>query len=117
MSDAVNAPGRVTQALCSAVLCFEAILMLLSILVLNGFSSLPVPAAAGAGGGMAVACVLAVGVLGRGWGYVLGHVLQVLMVAMGLLAAPVLFIGLLFASLWVAAYVIGLNIDRARAVR
>ena len=91
--------------------------MLLSILVLNGFSSVSAPAAAGIGSGMAVACIVAVGGLGRPWGYPLGHALQVLMVALGLLAPPILFIGLLFASLWITAYLIGMKIDRDRAIR
>jgi len=92
-------------------------MMLLSILVLNGFSELSVPVAATVGGGMATACVVAIGGLGRPSGYVLGHVLQVAMIAMGALALPILFIGLLFAALWVAAYVIGVRIDTSRAIR
>jgi hypothetical protein len=103
--------------MCSAVLSFEAVMMLLSILVLNGFSTLSVPVAASLGGGMAAACVVAIGGLGRTWGYGFGHVLQAAMVAMGALALPILFIGLLFAGLWVAAYVIGMKIDRDRAIR
>lgn len=108
--------GRATRGMCSAVLSFEAVMMLLSILVLNGFSSLSVFAAAGIGGGLAAASLVALGGLGRGWGYVLGHVLQVAMLALGFLAVPVFFVGLLFAALWIAAYVIGLKIDRERAL-
>ena len=106
-----------TRVLCSAVLSFEAVLMLLSILVLNGFSSLSVPWAAATGGGMAAACLIAAGMLGRPGGYGLGHVLQVAIIALGLLALPILFLGLVFAALWLAAYVIGLKIDRERAIR
>lgn len=113
----MSTPGRMTRILCSAVLSFEAVLMLLSILVLNGFSSLSAPEAAGAGGGMAVACVIAAGMLGRRGGYGLGHVLQVAIIALGLLALPILFLGLVFAALWVTAYVVGLRIDRDRAIR
>ena len=92
-------------------------MMLLSILVLNGFSALSVPVAAAVGGGMAAACIVAISGLGRPWGYALGHVLQVAMVAVGAFALPILFIGLLFAGLWVAAYVIGVRIDASRAIR
>lgn len=109
MSEVVR--GRATRGMCSAVLSFEAVMMLLSILVLNGFSALSVEAAATVGGGMAAACIVAIGGLGRPWGYALGHVLQVVMVAMGALALPILFIGLLFAGLWVAAYLIGVRVD------
>jgi hypothetical protein len=103
--------------MCSAVLSFEAVMMLLSILVLNGFSSISVPVAVAVGCGMAAACVVAVGSLGRPWGYTLGHTLQAAMIAMGILALPILFIGVLFAALWISAYVIGMKIDRERAIR
>lgn len=90
-------------------------MMLLAILVLNGFSSVSVPVAAAIGCGMAVVCLLAIGMLGRPWGYALGHALQVAMVAIGFLALPILFMGVLFAGLWIAAYVIGMRIDSARS--
>lgn len=89
-------------------------MMLLSILVLNGFSMLSVGAATAIGGGLAAACILAIGALGQSWGYGLGHALQLAMVAVGFLALPILFVGLIFAGLWVAAYVIGVRIDSAR---
>ncbi len=105
------------RGMCSAVLAFEAVMMLLSILVLNGFSSLSVAAATAIGCGMAAACVVAIGGLGRGWGYTLGHAVQVGIIVVGFLATPVLFIGIVFAGLWIAACVIGLRIDRDRAIR
>lgn len=115
--DVVTAPGRMTRVLCSAVLSFEAVLMLLSILVLNGFSVLSAPWAAAIGSGMAAGCVVAVGLLrGRG-GYGMGHVLQGAIVAVGFLALPILFVGLVFAALWVTAYLMGIRIDRERAIR
>jgi hypothetical protein len=100
--------------MCSAVLSFEFVMALLSILVLNGFSSLSTPVATALGCGMAAACMVAIGGLGRPWGYGFGHALQVAMVAMGLLALPILFTGVLFAALWIAAYVVGMRIDGAR---
>jgi hypothetical protein len=105
------------RGMCSAVLAFEAVMMLLSILVLNGFSSLSMAAATAIGCGMAAACVIGIGGLGRGWGYTLGHAVQVGIVVVGFFAMPILFIGILFAGLWVAACVIGLRIERDRAIR
>jgi hypothetical protein len=98
------------------MLIFEGVLMLLSILVLNGFSALPPAAAASVGGGMAALCLIAAGSLGRAWGYMFGHVVQVAIVALGLLAPVLAVIGFLFATLWIAAYVIGLRIDHDRAL-
>jgi hypothetical protein len=103
--------------MCSAVLSFEAVMMLLGILVLNGFSSLTEPAAAVIGCAMAAACLVAVAGLGRAWGYPLGHAVQVAIVALGFVAVPILAVGLLFAGLWITAYVIGLRIERDRAIR
>lgn len=110
-------PGRYTRIMCSSVLSFEAVVMLLSILVLNGFSAVSAPVAAALGGGTAAACVVAAGVLGRPWGYGLGHAVQVAIVALGFLATPILFIGLVFVALWITGYVVGLRIDRERAIR
>jgi uncharacterized protein DUF4233 len=106
----------VTRRLCSAVLTFEAVLMLLSILVLNGFSVLAPAAAASVGGGMAALCLVAAGGLGRPRGYLLGHLVQIAVVALGLLAPVLAVVGFLFAALWIAAYVLGLRIDRDRAL-
>jgi hypothetical protein len=116
MSAGVVGPGRYTRRLCSAVLTFEAVLMLLSILVLNGFSVLPPAAAGGVGGGMAALCLITAGSLGRPWGYMFGHLVQVAVVALGLLAPVIVVVGFIFAALWIAAYVLGLRIDRDRAL-
>jgi len=100
--------------MCSAVLSFEAILMLLAIPVMMTIPVLSTAFAVGWGVGLAVAYVVAIGLLGRPWGYAFGHALQVAFLALGWLAAgpAVLAVGVVFAGLWIAAYVIGLKIDR-----
>ena len=117
MSEAVR--GRATRGLCSAVLAFEAILMLLAIPVMMTVPVLSTTFAVGWGIGLAVAYFMAIGLLGRSWGYVAGHVLQVAFIALGLFAAgpAVTAVGVIFAGLWVAAYVIGMKIDSDRAIR
>jgi hypothetical protein len=104
--------------MCSAVLAFEAIMALLAILVMLTVPVLSTSFAVGWGVGLAVACVVAIGLLGRSWGYGVGHVLQGAFIALGIFAAgpAVLVIGVLFAGLWVAGYLIGLKIDRERAI-
>jgi hypothetical protein len=91
--------------MCSAILVFEAIVMLMGMFVIGW------PA-----GVVAAACVVAAGVLGRAWGYGFGHAVQVAIVAVGASSLSMLFIGLMFAALWIAAYVVGLKIDRDRAI-
>lgn len=105
--------------MCSAVLSFEAILILLAIPVMMTVPVLSTAFAVGWGVGLALAYVLVIGLLGRPWGYAVGHVLQVAFIGLGLFAAgpAVLAVGVLFAALWVAAYVIGMRIDSARAIR
>jgi hypothetical protein len=117
----VNAPvhGRATRGLCSAILAFEAILMLLAIPVMLTVPVLSTTFAVGWGAGLAAAYFVAIGLLGRSWGYIVGHALQVAFIALGLVAAgrAVVGVGVLFAGLWIAAYVVGLRIDRDRAIR
>jgi hypothetical protein len=105
--------------MCSAVLAFEAILMLLAIPVMMTVPILSTAFAVGWGVGLAVAYVVAIGLLGRPWGYAVGHALQAAFLALGWLAAgpAVLAVGVVFAGLWIAAYVIGMRIDRDRAIR
>jgi hypothetical protein len=100
-----SGPGRMTRGLCSAILTFEAIVMLMGIFVVGW------PA-----GVLAAACVLAAGLLGRPWGYGFGHTVQVAMVGLGVASLSMLFVGLVFGALWITAYVVGLKIDQARAI-
>ena len=109
--------GRYTRILCSAMLSFEALVMLLSILALMGFFLVAESWAVGIGGGIALVCVVAVGSLGRHWGYALGHVIQIAIVVVGIVWWPMAPIMIMFAGLWTAAYVVGMRIDQARAIR
>ena len=93
------------RGLCSAILTFEAIVLLMGMFVVGW------PAGAVAG-----ACFVAAGVLGRPWGYGFGHAVQAAMVGLGALALSMLFVGLVFAALWITAYVIGMKIDQDRAI-
>jgi hypothetical protein len=105
--------------MCSAVLAFEAILMLLAIPVMMTVPVLSTTFAVGWGASLAAAYLVVIGLLGRSWGYVAGHVLQVAFIALGLFAAgpAVTGVGVVFAGLWVTGYLIGMKIDRERAIR
>jgi hypothetical protein len=94
-----------TRGLCSAILVFEAIALLMGMFVIGW------PA-----GAMAGACVVAAGFLGRPWGYGFGHAVQVATVGLGAISLSMLFVGLVFAALWVTAYLVGLKIDADRAI-
>src|SRR4051794_3057800 len=97
--------------MCSAVLSFEAVMSLLGILILNGLSSVSVAVAAAIRCGVGRMCGGAPAGRGRRGGYAFGHAVQLALVGVGWLALPLLFMGVLFAALWIAACVIGMRID------
>ncbi|HWJ67510.1 MAG TPA: DUF4233 domain-containing protein [Nocardioides sp.] len=103
------------RAMCAAVLSLEAIAVALSTPVMIAISGIRPAVALPAGLGVALACVLAAGMLRRPSGYVLGHVLQVAAVALGLLAPLMFVLGGIFALLWATAYGLGRKIERERA--
>ena len=106
-----------TRAMCSAILTFEAIVVLMCIPLLVTIAGLPVGRAVLVGGGLCVACLVVIGVLGRPWGTMAGHLVQVAMISVGFITASMFVVGIVFAALWVAAIVVGVKIDRDRAIR
>lgn len=105
------------RALCAAVLSFEGILLWLSIPVMITTVGVPGGRAGLLGGGLGVGCFVVAGLLGRSWGYVAGHAMQIVLVCLGRVVPTMYVVGVLFAGLWIAAYVVGLKVDRARAIR
>lgn len=105
------------RVLAASVLLFEAIVVALAIPAALALGSAG-PAAVGWWfGAAAVGCLLAAGLLRRRAGYVLGSVLQVAVVASGVLLPAMYLLGGLFAALWVLALVIGRRGERIRAER
>ncbi|MFC5380327.1 DUF4233 domain-containing protein [Aquipuribacter nitratireducens] len=105
-------PKRVMAA---TVLVFEALVVVFAALVAKDLTGLGTTTAVGGGAALAVVLVVASGVLGRPGGYWLGSLLQVVVVATGLLLPAMLLVGGVFAGLWVAAVVLGTRIERDRA--
>lgn len=107
MSGAAAGPAqRGVRVLTSAVLAFEAVVVVLAIpmaLVVGGY-----PAAVGWFlGGLALACVLLPGLHARSWYLPAGWALQVAVVASGMWVPLMYGLGLLFAALWWLAIRIG----------
>ena len=67
------------------------------------------------GAALAIALLLAPGLLKRRAGWVLGWVLQAAMLGFGLVVNSFLIIGLIFAGLWIAAILVGRKGEAARA--
>ena len=64
---------------------------------------------------IAIALLLAPGLLKHRAGWVLGWVLQAAMLGFGLVVNSFLIIGLIFAGLWIAAILVGRKGEAARA--
>lgn len=105
------------RLLCAAVLVFEAVGVAMSIPVLVFVVGWPVGRSVSWGAGIAVACVLVSGLLGRSWGYAAGHLIQVATLALGFALPAMFVVGGVFAALWLTGYVVGTRIDVDRARR
>ena len=67
------------------------------------------------GGVIATLAFLAAGMLKRKVGWILGWLVQGLMIAYGFVVFTMFFLGALFAGLWAAAIIIGRKGEAARA--
>ncbi|KRE23536.1 DUF4233 domain-containing protein [Agromyces sp. Soil535] len=115
------APRSARQTLGSIVLAFEIIVVFLAALVIwglapteGGFLGLPPWVALAAGGALIVGLIATIGLLRYPWGFVLGWVLQALILASGFLNPAMFFVGALFGGMWWYCMVAGARIDRER---
>ncbi|HTY71260.1 MAG TPA: DUF4233 domain-containing protein [Actinomycetes bacterium] len=97
------------------VLFFEAIVVALAIPVALALTDAPPAAVAWGFGALAVACLVCAGLLRHPWAYSLGSLLQVLVLACGLLVPAMVILGAVFGALWIAALRYGRRVDLARA--
>lgn len=105
------------RSMCAAMLSLQAVVLFLTGVVTIGMTDIGTGASLSMGLGLALLCVLAAGLLRFRAGYLLGHLVQVVSIALGFVTTPMFFLGAVFAGLWVAAYVLGERIDRERAER
>ncbi|MFP5335835.1 MAG: DUF4233 domain-containing protein [Actinomycetes bacterium] len=113
----VPPPGKAVGRLAASCLALEAFLVLFAVLAAVGLSALPDAVVWGAGGGLALACLLTAGVVRTRPGLWLGTVLQVLVLATGFWVPAMFFLGGIFAALWVWFLRLGGRIDRETAAR
>lgn len=67
------------------------------------------------GGVIALLFLLTAAMLRRTYAWILGSILQIAMIAYGLIVTPLFFLGVLFSGLWIAAIVVGRKGESARA--
>ena len=104
-----------SESLLSIALLLEAVLVFFIVMVAFGLKLLPIPVVFG-GGAMLVALLLVAGRLAGGpVGVWIGWVLQVALIALGILLPLMYFIGAIFAAIWIYCFVIGRRLDRRKA--
>jgi hypothetical protein len=105
------------RRLCATVLIFEAIVIGLAIPVAITIEHEPHLSAGVAGGvlaGVAVLLAAVVGRTGRRWALVAGSLLQVAVIAAGVVVPAMFVLGAIFAGLWAVAIWLGLRYREAR---
>ncbi len=100
------------RVLGSAVLAMEFLVMGFALLLaMQRHGSL----ALSLGAGLALAILLTSGIMKRRTGWYLGSLLQIGLIAYGVVVPAMYFMGSLFAVLWVSAFVIGRKGEAIRA--
>jgi Protein of unknown function (DUF4233) len=100
----IAVPTKQLRQLCGTVLAMEAIIIGLAIPVAIVLEHRSHSVAGGVGGGLAVCALLLSGLVGRpgkAWALVAGSVLQVLIIAAGVVVPAMYILGVIFAALWV----------------
>jgi hypothetical protein len=100
--------AKMTRRLCAVVLLFEGLVVFFGALVASRMSDdVSSGTALAVGGGLAVACILATGLLRSPRGIPVGWGVQVLVLATGIVVPAMIIMGLVFGGLWIAAIRIG----------
>jgi hypothetical protein len=105
------------RSMCAGMLVLQAVVLFLSGLVMTGLTDVGFATALTIGLGLALGCIVTAGLLRRPIGYWLGWGIQLLSVGLGFVVPMMFFLGVVFAALWVGAYVVGTKIDRENAER
>lgn len=101
----------------STILTLEAFVVFFVVLVAYGLRVAPPVTLWAAGGALVLSLLLVAGMLRWPAGYVAGSVLQVLVLATGLVVPMSWVVGGIFVVLWVIALRLGARIDRERVER
>jgi hypothetical protein len=92
------------RRLCGTVLAMEAVVIALCIVPAIALEHVRGGVAGGIGGGIAILAILLSGFVGRpkmGWALVAGSVLQLLVIAAGVVLPVMYALGAIFAALWI----------------
>jgi hypothetical protein len=111
--------SRSTKAtLGSLVMVFQSVVVFFATLVGFGLQVYPEPAVIwGVGLGLSVVLMIFPAVLGKPGTYLLGWILQGVVVALGIWVPLMFFLGTIFLGMWAWGMIAGGTIDRARAAK
>lgn len=116
-----RAPRGLAQKLGSVVLAFEAIVVALAGLTIFGLKALGPDIAPwwGIVGGavVAIAMLVAAGLMGSRVGIVMGWILQVIVLLSALLVPAIGLVVIIFGGMWTYAMIVGGRADRAARTR
>lgn len=105
------------RSMCAAMLALQAVVLGLTTPVMITVAGVPTGTALVIGLGLTAACLVVAGLLRQRWAYVVGWAIQVASVALGVVIAIMIPLGVIFGALWAGAYFLGAKIDRERVDR
>jgi hypothetical protein len=105
-----------TESLLSIVLALEAVLVFFIALTVYGLHALPPLEAFVGGAALAILLALATRVVRYPWGVWVGWVLQVALLATGILLPALYIAAAIFVAMWIFCFVRARQIDRANLV-
>ena len=108
------------RRLCSTVLGMEAVILLLAIVPAKTLEHISAGTAAMVGGGLALLAILLAGVVGRprmSWALYAGSLLQLLVIASGVMIPAMYVLGAIFAALWFTGIWLARKVEAAQRAR
>ncbi|NYI68916.1 hypothetical protein BJY26_003222 [Spelaeicoccus albus] len=99
----------------AATLTFEIFVVFFGALVAFGLKLASVADIAIGGGAVVLLAIIAAALLRSRVGYVLGHLVQLCLIAAGFVVPMMFLVGALFAAAWVFGIVSGARVDREKA--
>lgn len=108
------------RRLCSTVLAMEAVIVLLAIVPAKMLEHVSGGTAAMVGGGIALLAILLAGLVGRprlGWALYAGSVLQLLVIASGVMIPAMYVLGVIFTALWFTGIWLARKVESAQRAR
>ncbi|MCX7522233.1 DUF4233 domain-containing protein [Microbacterium sp. STN6] len=100
------------RSLAQIVLGFELVVVFLGALVVFGLKAAPAAWALGGGAALIVVMAATIGLLRYRWAYVIGWLVQLAVIAGGILVPMLYIVGVIFTAIWTWCMITGARLDR-----